>query len=254
MTPLHKLVLSTRPALLATYIKKLLRVRRKVESVSSGRFLIDPVSKFGMMLVEDGEYEPQMAATLNNILKPGNTFVDIGANEGYFTVLAAKIVGPAGRIVAVEPQKRVASILRENVTLNSLTNVAIVTTAISDQDGQSDLYLSPDTNTGSTSLIQTTKYRLPTQPVETSTLSALFDRCGIQVADLVKMDIEGFEYEAILGSPEIFKSHRVRYLALELHRPLLERKGLQIDSLLAFLADCGYVTDDRFENLVLAIA
>lgn len=248
---IHKLVLRARPAPVAVFLKKLLSVNRRVLKVAKGEFYIDPISEFGMILIQQGEYEPHMTETLENILKPSGVFVDIGANEGYFSVLAGRIVGSTGRIIAVEPQARAALILAENIRLNALSNVTVVPAAISDRIGQAFLHLSPDTNTGSTSLRQTTKYRVPTEVVQTATLSELFERYSIEVADLVKMDIEGFEYEAIFGSPNIFREQRVRYLALELHPPLLERRGLEANAIMKFLAECGYVADTRFRNLVL---
>lgn len=251
---IYKLVLRARPAPVAVFLKKLLRVNRHILKVDKGEFYIDPMSKFGMILLQQGEYEPHMTETLENILKPSGVFVDIGANEGYFSILAGRIVGSTGRIIAVEPQERAALILAENIKLNALSNVTVVRAAVSDRVGQASLHLSPDTNTGSTSLIQTTRYRLPTEAVQTATLSELFERYRIEVADLVKVDIEGFEYEAILGSPNIFRERRVRYLALELHPPLLERKGVEANAIMKFLAECGYVTDRRFRNLVLARA
>lgn len=114
---IYNLVLRARPAPVAVFLKKLLRVNRHVLKVDKGEFYIDPISKFGMILLQQGEYEPHMTETLERILKPSGVFVDIGANEGYFSVLAGRIVGSTGRIIAVEPQARAALILAENINL-----------------------------------------------------------------------------------------------------------------------------------------
>ena len=95
-----------RPAFLAAWLKTLLRVRRKPVGTKEGIFWIDPVSQFAVNLVAGHGYEPEMGETLRRYLRPGSTFVDIGANEGFFTVQAAKIVGNSGRVLAVEPQGR----------------------------------------------------------------------------------------------------------------------------------------------------
>src|SRR4051795_13108866 len=92
-----------RPALLASYLKRLLRIKRVVVRTGAGAFFVDPISHLGAQLIDTGEYEPDMMATLEKHLSAGGVFVDVGANEGYFSVEAGRIVGPSGRVVAVEP-------------------------------------------------------------------------------------------------------------------------------------------------------
>lgn len=89
-------------------------------------------------------------------------------------------------------------------------------------------------------MYNTTRYPLRTETVAVTTLSKLFDSAGILAADLVKMDIEGAEYEAIFGSPELFESHRVKAFAFELHHAAISRRGLDPAALTRFLVSCGY--------------
>jgi hypothetical protein len=72
-------------------------------STSNGTFFINPVSNFGAAIL-NGEYEPEMKRILNRYLPDGGTFIDLGANEGYFSVLASRMVGSKGRVVAILPQ------------------------------------------------------------------------------------------------------------------------------------------------------
>jgi FkbM family methyltransferase len=245
---IQHLLLRIRPAFLATYLKKLLRIERVVVDTSRGRFLLDPVSNLGARLMRTGEYEPDMTRTLEHYLAPSSTFLDVGANEGYFSVIGSKLVGPAGRVIAVEPQSRLQAILSENLRLNDALRVQVVSAAISDRSGTAPLYISPDTNTGSTSLALTTAYSLPTEEVPTRTLSDLLSECRVGSVDLMKMDIEGFEYEAILGSKELFASHRIKALALELHPSVLAKKRLNPDDITNFLRESGYRRESRFSN------
>ena len=67
-----------------------------------------------------GRYGPQETALLGAALRPGATFVDVGANWGYFTLLAAHRVGPAGRVVALEPDPRLFALLRANLAANGI--------------------------------------------------------------------------------------------------------------------------------------
>src|SRR5262249_13205461 len=65
-----------------------------------------------------GRYEPQETALVRSILRPGMSFVDVGANWGYFTLLAAHLVGKGGRVISLEPDPRLFPILQRNVTRN----------------------------------------------------------------------------------------------------------------------------------------
>jgi FkbM family methyltransferase len=248
----YEFMLRIRPAPVGVWIKKLLKINRTTVETKMGRFYIDPVSDFGTALLRDGEYEPYMIKTLQRFLGDSSVFLDIGANEGYFSVLGAMLVGPKGKVLAVEPQRRLQPILYENLGLNNvMENVLVIPAAITDSVGKATLHISPDINTGSTSLVtETTIYRLPTETVPTITMSELFVRHGIEKANLVKMDIEGFEYEAILGSEHIFREQRVCAIALELHPSILKRRGLDPNRIIGFLEDCGYTRDTGFENLV----
>ena len=82
-----------------------------------------------------GRYEPQETALLARLLGPGMTAVDVGANWGYFTLVAAHLVGPTGRVVSVEADPRAHDTLSWNVTSNGLTSVRVVAAAAADQVG-----------------------------------------------------------------------------------------------------------------------
>jgi len=235
--------MQVRPAFLAVWLKKILGIRRKAVETKEGIFWIDPVSQFAINLVAPHGYEPEMGETLRRYLRPGGTFVDIGANEGFFTVQAAKIVGPAGRVLAVEPQGRLQEVIQKNLELNGLTNVTLVKSAVSDRPGEAELHISPSTNTGSTGLSQSTRYRVPHEAVPVNTLEAILGKAGIQAVDLMKMDIEGFEYEAITGAEKLFKEKRIQALALEMHFDLMRARGKDFKKLESLLRNHGYLQD-----------
>ena len=83
-----------------------------------------------------------------------------------------------------------------------------------------------------------------------TTLEQVLDECQLQVVDLLKVDIEGHEYEAILGSPALFEKHRVRVLALELHPGILRSRGKDSQDIDRFLQKCGYQLEIRGGNTV----
>jgi FkbM family methyltransferase len=244
---LQKILLRVRPAALGSLLKNGLRVRRTVIATDAGKFYVDPVSGFGALLVQ-GSYEPGLLMVLQSLLKPGSTFVDLGANEGYFSVIASELVGNDGIVIAVEPQSRLREILAKNFELNDVRNVRIIHAAISNYRGTGTLHLSPDTNTGSTGLSRSTAYRNKQETTGIITLTELLSNLGIAQVDLMKIDIEGFEYEAVLGSPELFREGRVKAIALEVHAGALATRGHAAEEIVTFLRDCGYRMDLRFEH------
>lgn len=90
---LYRILVRIRPSFVASFLKSLLRIKRRVISTGDGKFYVDPVSNFGNTLITESCYEPEMVVALKNLLKEGDTFLDIGANEGYFSILASKLVG-----------------------------------------------------------------------------------------------------------------------------------------------------------------
>jgi FkbM family methyltransferase len=234
------LVLRIRPALCGQWVKRLLGWRRQEVAVPEGRFWVDLASNFGFRVTSPEGYEPQTKQLLLSFLSPGMVFVDLGANEGFFSVVAARQVGPGGRVFAIEPQARLGSVVRRNLELNAVTNTTLVAVAVSDAESVADFNLAPDTNSGSSGLSRATRYANPTQPVRTTTLAGFLAEQGLSVVDVMKIDIEGFEYEAVLGSPEVFRTHRVRRLLIEIHGSLLAARGRRPESIAELLLSHGY--------------
>ena len=224
---LYSALLHIRPAPLASALKRLFRVKRVMVNTKIGHMWLDPVSIMGVRIAT-GEYEPDVIAKIQANFPAGGVFLDIGANEGVFSLVAAKT---ARQVIAVEPQSRLIPVIQENLRLNGLTNVSIVRAAISDQSGAGTLHLSPDINNGSTALHQHTRYQVDTETTPLMTFTELFDRHGLQVVDFMKMDIEGHEYEAILGSPEIFREQRIKTFIVEFHGTHMENRGRSVQVL-----------------------
>jgi len=228
-----------RPAPLGVLFKRLTRVHRVEITTAAGTFWVDPGSDIGQRLYHTGAYDPETTALLTSCLRPGDSYVDIGANEGHLCVCAARAVGPLGRVLAVEPQTRLQHVLRRNLALNEVS-AEVLAVAISDREGEARLFLAPDTNNASSGLAPQTRYTVPSETVPQTTLARLLAVCHLERPTLVKMDIEGFEHEAIFGSADLFRQRRVPQLLLELHGHTLARRGHEPDAIPRFLAECGY--------------
>jgi FkbM family methyltransferase len=247
---LQNVLIRVRPAPLASLLKRGLGIGRTVVNTPNGRFWVDPISNLGTALSRYGSYESGMQKVLEKYLSPGATFFDLGANEGYFTVMGAKRCGASGRVVAIEPQERLLPVIAENLRLNGVEWVSVWNVAVTNSSGLATIHLTPDMNTGASGLSRSAKYRVPTQQVATRTLAQLLDYEGLTHVDLMKVDIEGFEYEALLGSPEVFGQHRVQVLALELHPTILANRNKDVEDITKMLAGCDYKMTDACGNTV----
>lgn len=160
-----------------------------------------------------GRYAPAETAAVRELLPAGGTFVDVGANVGYFACLAARRVGPGGRVVALEPDPRMVAELRANLALNRFS-AHVVEAAAAEGPGIARLaeYRPEDGNWG-TSALRAEGLR----PVELIGLDALLDRLGIQHVDLVKVDVEGAEDRVLKGMQDGFSRGRYGAVLVEVH-------------------------------------
>lgn len=161
-----------------------------------------------------GSYEPENQDALKRHLKPGQTFWDLGAHAGFFTLVAAGLVGPEGRCVAVEPDPVNVASVEKKLKLNGLTRCKVFKQAVADKAGKASFYFAkPGTTLGH--LGKAGEGEKASQ-VEVTTLDRLMARCGRP--DFIKMDVEGAEVRALKGAARLLKTARPGFL-LELHGP-----------------------------------
>ena len=166
-----------------------------------------------------GRSAPAETAALRAALPRGGTFVDVGANWGYFTLAAADAVGPEGRLVALEPDPRLAAELRGNVARNGIRNAIVLEVAAAEREGDAVLagYAEADRNRGVSSLVAAPAGAAARFTVATAALDDLLDAHGIGTVDLVKIDVEGAEELALRGMARGLAGGRYAAVLLELH-------------------------------------
>lgn len=136
---------------------------------------------------------------LQRFLKPGGNFLDVGANIGLFALRAAGIVGPGGRVVAIEPAAISADRLEANLALNAFAHVTVVRAALSDREGQAQLRHVELGNDPQAWSIMPEAGGTDAEQVRTTTLDALVAQQGLTRLDLIKMDVEGAEPMVVAG-------------------------------------------------------
>src|SRR5581483_2449965 len=112
-----------------------------VFSVPGGKIYLN-VKESSMMLERAlGLYEPAKTQAIRALLKPDETFVDVGGNKGDFALLAAKVAGPGGKVVCIEPEPTNFGWIRRSIELNGYKNIQLCNLALSDYDGEALLHL-----------------------------------------------------------------------------------------------------------------
>lgn len=234
----------------------------------------DPFDRLNLGLM--GVYEPEETAFVQALLRPGETVLDLGANIGYYTLIFARAVGPAGRVFAFEPAPDTFAILKDNVDYNEAHQVVLENKAVADTDGTLNLYLAEGRPEDHRIFDDPDEARraIPIGAVRLDTYAPLRDRA----VDFVKMDIQGAEWQALCGMRELLaRSPEVKIL-LEFWPYGIIRTGLDPVGMVRDLAGWGFevrefgagpalapvrwdsllercgVTQDRYLNLLLARA
>jgi len=245
---LSRIVRQIRPAEIASGLGILLGLgQRRPYATRHGLFAISPISDLGETILESGEYEPAMVAVLHTYLDRGGIFIDLGANEGYFSVIGSALVGAGGRVIAIEPQSRLQPVISTNLKLNHCANTEMQQVLLSGADGESDLILTPQVNPGASSIYPghlRLRGLMPRERVESLTLASFLKRTCVAKCDLMKVDIEGAEWELLMNAGDVLKSGVIRHIALEIHNSILAARGVSGGDLHKFILGCGYTLDD----------
>jgi FkbM family methyltransferase len=181
--------------------------------------------------------EERSLLRVRSFLSSGMTFVDVGANIGYFSLPSASIVGPTGKVIAFEPTPAVADRLRENIRLNRLANVTVVQSAVSDYEGRAQFFQSADDPEGN-SLYGQPSSSAPLE-VATVTLDDELSRRGIFGVNLIKIDAEGAELAVLKGARRVLAADHPAIL-LEVNPLTLRASGVTSERLLNQLSEYGY--------------
>lgn len=182
--------------------------------------------------------EPEMRQ-LDRFLGAGDVFIDVGANIGLFTVKAARLVGPGGRVVAVEPGAEAAARLEHNIALNGYSHAQVVQKAIADKIGTATLHHIPTGNDPQAFSLLSDGTDLPAETVETTTLDALVGEAGLARVDVLKIDVEGAEPLVIAGAGETLQRFRPLVI-FEANTTRLDPEGRSTTQSWAALAGHGY--------------
>lgn len=190
----------------------------------------------GQHIYMTGGFEKEVAEIIYNRLKPGDVFVDIGANMGFFSLLASKMVGPSGHIYAFEPSPETSRIFANNVKINGLKNIDARQFALSQSSGKVRFYEGPERNKGLSSF-RKVEDASSCYYVETHA----FDQLDLkkEKIKIVKIDVEGAEELVLDGMVEFLTGYHPD-LVLEISKDFLLDNDCSVASLKKKLEGFGY--------------
>jgi FkbM family methyltransferase len=178
-----------------------------------------------------GDFEPDKQTFIRDSLSKGGTFIDVGVNKGDYALLAASLVGPTGKVVAIEPAPDNCSWIRRSIEANYFSIIDLIEAAATETSGSSQLYLGK--KSGWHSLYQGAGVSSTTIDVKTIALDDLGD--GELNPDLIKIDVEGAEHRVLAGAAAIVDRCRPTFV-LDIHPHL----GADIDSVETFFRSRNY--------------
>ena len=186
-------------------------------------------------------WEPHVVEQLNRLVKPGTVVVDVGAHMGAHTLRMARLVGKGGHVVAFEPQIKLYEELLVNLGLNDLTNVRAEFAALGREPGLVEMGPAPDVSEGM-ARIGTGGNRVQLRTLDTY---------GLTRVSVIKIDVEGFEYEVLEGSrATILREHPAILVEIKsFNRQKVARFFSEIDYDSVFLAGGDHLAYARTSAL-----
>ena len=237
------------PRVIRALLKRFVPVWTEVEP--QVRMLLDSNDLISRVILETGVWDDASWLAIRQHLVGGATFVDVGAHEGYCSLKAARVVGPSGRVIAIEPNPEMVRTLRANIGASGATVITVEPVACSDSETTLDLFVAAHSNTGSSSLSKTnaslggsvsTAYHVPARP-----LDAIIREAGVSRVDLIKIDVEGAEFSVLKGAQEALALYHP-VLLVELDDQLLNSMETTSAAIIAFLRSCGYALRGSYDQ------
>lgn len=195
----------------------------------------------GGAILYGGGFENAERNLIERLLQPGMTVLDIGAHHGFFTLLASRKVGAAGRVLAVEPSPRERRKLLRHLRLNRCANVRVEACALGSVPGETELFVVVGSETGCNSL-RPPNTAEPTERVRVPvlTVDACLERAKMPRVDFVKLDVEGGELEVLKGAVGLLERRPRPFFLCEVQEIRTRPWGYASREIIEFLRTRGY--------------
>lgn len=213
-----------------------------VYSFEGIRMLLNPLSLIDRKIIEGEDHDPDVKRLINEELKNGGVYIDIGANIGYFSLLAAAKSGT--EVMAFEPSIRERNRLYDNIKLNAFNNVTVFPYALSDQQQTLKLGIARDWNPGLNSFI----VNLGTEQVDALEVKcydfdSLFTDTVVARIRLIKIDVEGYEMTVLKGMKNSMSKLGNAKFVLEINSKFLVKANSSVDEIYSFFSSYGFAAE-----------
>jgi FkbM family methyltransferase len=204
------------------------------------RLVVDPRSTMWRYAYFHGEYEPALSRLVARVVRPGDVCLDIGANIGWYTVLLARLAGPAGTVHAFEPNPPVFARLEENLRLaGSPATVVRHLVALGNARGTAKLHVFAGVADGHASLSAQGRDDFATVTCPVRPLDDVLEEAHTGPVAFAKMDVEGSERSVLEGAPRLLAQRVPPVWLIEMARATSRTFGYGPDALVALLRASG---------------
>jgi len=186
--------------------------------------------KDSLQLNFNGNFEPVETEIVKKEIKENDIILDVGANIGYYSLIFAQLIGKSGKVYSFEPDPTNFEILKKNILVNKHENVILENKAVSNKEGNLKLYLSTENN--GMHRIYPSKWCKESIDINSIKIDNYFNKN--QKIDFIKLDIEGAEYDALLGMESIIQNNENIVIFIEFVPTSLEEHGTNPEKVIDF--------------------
>lgn len=206
-------------------------------------------------IISTGYYEREMDHFFTRSLREGMVAIDVGANIGCHTLVMASAVGSSGKVVAFEPFPKMAKRLKENILLNRLENIVIREECLGEAKGELELFV-PSNSEYNQAVASLHQENLPegseSIKAQITTLDAVRDDLALERVDLIKVDVEGHEYQVFKGAEKTIEKFQPSII-FEFSERQWKNAGYDARVVESWLSERGYELHVMRRNMIISV-
>jgi len=231
---------------LGTLFIKFLKSQKKPVDIGNGlKMYFDYTNPRLSHIVYDVDIEETASKqAFLDLIDDGDIVIDVGANIGEYSLIAAQKVKEHGKVISIEPLKETAQTLTKHFQLNNFTNYEVITKVIGNETKKVNLY--KQMAGGTMGFVDSTligrKFE-KVDEVEMTTIDEILSTRNIENVKIMKIDIEGYEFELLKGAKNSLQNKKIENMMIEVHINYLKEKGISEKQFYDYLTKQGYVVD-----------
>lgn len=205
------------------------------------KMYFDPTDPHLLDMIDGKDPEQNVKNTFLENISSGDIVIDVGANIGDYTLISCKKVGDSGKVLAFEPLSETHSILKRNLQLNEITHCQLFQKAVGEKSDVVNLYKNNASGTmGHLDSTLNGKNLIKKGETEVVTIDDVLNSNNIKNVNMLKIDVEGFEHEVLLGAIQSFKEKKIKKILCEVHFKYLESKNKSSETIYELLRGYGF--------------